>query len=162
MRLNKFSTQLLFGLTLVVCVTGILMFFHIKNHAIEVVHELIGLAFAAAIILHLLNHSKPTVSYFKKMLAPALLAVALLVSAALYGYATFAAEGKGSNIVRTVVTRALEVPLTVSAPLFSLTTDSAISKLRENGLSAVSDQSINVIAQENGTMADKIVEVLVR
>ncbi|GHV02464.1 hypothetical protein AGMMS49521_4290 [Campylobacterota bacterium] len=156
MRLNKFSTQLLFAVSFVVSVSGILMVFHIKTSGLETVHEWVGVLFVAAIALHLINHIKPTASYFKKALTPVLIAATLAASAILYA----AVPSKGSSVAAAVIHRVIDSPLTVTAPLFAITAQTALEKLRASGLTAEDDQSIGVIAQENGTEPAKIVEIL--
>ena len=66
---------------LAVSVTGILLFFHIKNHSIIMVHEWLGWAFVVGGFIHLIIHYRPIVSYLKSMkgILSTAIAVILLV-----------------------------------------------------------------------------------
>lgn len=75
-------------------ITGVLMFFHIKNGPIVVVHEWLGMAFALAGVLHLVLNFRQLTAYFKTRqswvaLGAALALVALFVAAGWHG------EGEG-------------------------------------------------------------------
>ena len=55
--------------SIVTSVTGILLFFHIKNGVIFSLHEWLGWAFVVISVIHLLLNWKPFICYFKKKAA---------------------------------------------------------------------------------------------
>lgn len=63
--------------------TGILLFFHIKNGPIIVIHEWFGWAFVAAGLIHLLLNIKQFFAYLKLKSGWASIAVALVLTVAL-------------------------------------------------------------------------------
>ena len=67
----KLITPLTMGSGLFVVISGLYMFF-IDKGLFEDPHEIFGIVFAVAIILHVIKHMKPTQKYLKK---PASLAV---------------------------------------------------------------------------------------
>jgi hypothetical protein len=66
---------------LAVSVTGISLFFHVKNHSIVAVHEWLGWAFVVGGLVHLLIHYRQMLSYMKSMkgILSAAIAVVLLI-----------------------------------------------------------------------------------
>lgn len=68
---------------LVISVTGVLLFFHVKNGPIMVLHEWFGWTFVVAGLVHVLLNIKPLFSYLRLRSGLASLAVALIVTAVL-------------------------------------------------------------------------------
>ena len=52
---------------LAVSITGILLFFHVKNYSIILIHEWLGWAFVAGGIVHLLINYRSMLSYMKSI-----------------------------------------------------------------------------------------------
>jgi thiosulfate reductase cytochrome b subunit len=72
----------------VIAVTGVLLFFHIKNGSIMVLHEWFGWAFIATGLVHLLLNSRPLLSYFntRKGIVSFCAALCLTVVLAIVGF----------------------------------------------------------------------------
>ena len=56
---RKLLNPFLLTAAIIVGVSGLLMFFHIKSSLIEELHEIVGLLFVIGFLLHLLNNRKP-------------------------------------------------------------------------------------------------------
>ena len=54
--LKKYSTPLTAATAIVVCVTGVMMFFHLYKGEVQAMHEWLGMGFVVAAVLHLLRH----------------------------------------------------------------------------------------------------------
>ncbi|MDR3347087.1 MAG: hypothetical protein LBN32_00585 [Helicobacteraceae bacterium] len=157
MKLNSFSTPLIIGIFVIVFISGVLMFFHVKTAPLVALHEWFGIGFAAAALLHLINHKKPTVQHFKRPLAIALICAAIASGALFYALA----PKKGSNYAKMIVERTYQAPIAVSVGIFGLEFDEAIDKLRLNGIAIESDQdTIKTVAQKHGISPDRVVEAL--
>jgi hypothetical protein len=65
---------------LVISVTGVLLYFHVKNGPIIVLHEWFGWAFVVAGILHVLLNIKPLFAYLKLRSGLWSLAAALILT----------------------------------------------------------------------------------
>lgn len=68
---------------LVISATGVLLFFHVKNGPIMVLHEWFGWAFVVAGVVHVLLNIKPLFGYLKMRSGLLSLIIALLLTAAL-------------------------------------------------------------------------------
>ena len=71
--------------------TGLLMFFEVRGHAIREVHELMGVVFVVAGLLHLLVNFRPLLSYFKSPRSW----IAIAVAAGLVLFAAFGDDDEG-------------------------------------------------------------------
>jgi len=78
---KTFLSPFLFGLFLAVAVTGVLMFFHVKNGPIVVVHEWVSIVFVVVAVLHLVINLTQLAAYFKLGRAWAALTVAAAIAA---------------------------------------------------------------------------------
>ena len=63
--LKKNATQLVVPLSIIVSITGLMMFFHIAQDKIEGAHEWLGIAFMVAIGLHMARNFKPMLNVVK-------------------------------------------------------------------------------------------------
>lgn len=70
-----------------VAITGLMMFFHVRNHSINFLHEWSGMAFSAAGIIHLLINWKAFLSCIKRPFGVAAVVVfALICLVMIFGY----------------------------------------------------------------------------
>lgn len=63
----------------IISVTGVLLFFHVKNGPIMALHEWFGWLFVVAGLVHVLLNIRPLLSYLKRPAALASIAVALVI-----------------------------------------------------------------------------------
>ena len=85
---KPFVSPFLFSIFLAVGVTGTLLFFHVKNGPIVVIHEWLGMAFVVAGLIHILLNFRTLLAYFKtRQCWVATLAAVLLI--ALFAIAGF-------------------------------------------------------------------------
>ena len=64
--LKKYSTPLTAATAIVVCVTGVMMFFHLYKGEVQAMHEWLGMGFVVAAVLHLLRHRRPLTLMMKQ------------------------------------------------------------------------------------------------
>lgn len=67
----------------VISVTGVLLFFHVKNGPIMVLHEWFGWAFVVAGLIHLILNWRPLLGYLRLKCGCVSLGVALLLTVGL-------------------------------------------------------------------------------
>jgi hypothetical protein len=68
----------------VIGVTGVLLFFHVKNGPVMVLHEWFGWAFVLGGAVHLLLNFRPLLAYLRQRAGVTSLACALVLVAALF------------------------------------------------------------------------------
>ena len=78
--LRKYATHLTATLSLVVGVTGVMMFYHLYKGKIQGMHEWFGMAFLAAFLLHIVRNRRQFLTLFKQNTMRVLLGVAAIVS----------------------------------------------------------------------------------
>lgn len=77
----------------VIAATGVLLFFHVKNGPIMVLHEWFGWAFVVAGCVHVVINARPLLGYLRQTSARVSLLVALLLGLAM----TFAGLNHGEG-----------------------------------------------------------------
>jgi hypothetical protein len=82
-RLRVWLSPLTTVTFLAIGMTGVLMFFHVRAGAINVLHEIAGLLFVVVGLTHLVVNWKTLVGYLRQRAAQVALAVGLLLCVAL-------------------------------------------------------------------------------
>jgi hypothetical protein len=153
--LRRWSTPAVIGAGLFVAVSGVMMFFGI-HQPVERAHEWIGLAFAAAIALHLLTHWRGFKGYFKQPLALGIVGALALTTAFL-----LLAEDEGGHGVKALIHRVEAAPLAEVAPLFDRNPEQIRRTMQEAGFSVQdAQQSIAAIAAANGSEPKVLLRLL--
>ena len=157
--LRRYATPITAALAVVVCVTGIMMFFKFYKSEVEAVHEWLGMAFVVATVLHLLRHRLLFVQLLTQRRTQVLFALTALVTAAFL----FLAPTKAESPIKATVNAVLQAPLEDVAPVLGLTTDAALFRLREAGVANPSaDRSLRDLARSGGVSPIKLLGVLGR
>ncbi len=155
--LKRYATQLTSVLGLVVCITGIMMFFRWYKGEVEAMHEWLGLAFVAAVVLHIARHRQPLLLMLGQYRTRLLLVCTALISAAFL----VVPPPKTASPVKQTVAAVLRAPLPDVAPLFGMSAKDAADRLSEAGVHNVSaEKSIEVMARSNNTPAMKLLSVI--
>jgi hypothetical protein len=143
---RKWSTPLIIGSGLIVALSGVLMFFGVHN-PIEMAHEWVGLLFAAAIGLHVLNHWGGFKKYFSQPMALSLVGLVALVSSTfIFLSMTDAGGSPMMNIVRSIESS----PVEEVAPLLNESAKSVVLRMQAAGLNVDNSSSTIVeIAKAN-------------
>ena len=152
--LKKYSTPLTAATAIVVCVTGVMMFFHLYKGEVQAMHEWLGMGFVVAAALHLLRHRRPLTFMMKQSRAQILLVVTLLSSLAfLYP----SSGGQKINPMRATINVVLHAPIKDLAPVVGVTTEELTARLAHAGVTKSSPaDSIQSLARANQTEAMKL------
>lgn len=140
--LRKYATQTTTALSVVVGVTGVMMFFDVAKHQVEGMHEWLGMAFAAVAILHVLRHRAAFMAMLGQPRMRVLFAAAA-VAAALFVILTPPRQGNPMRDASRLLTSA---PLEEVAPLLDISADELAARLHTQG----TGQSMEAIAQARG------------
>jgi|GEM_PF-774528 len=153
--LRLWSTPAVIGAGLFVAVSGVMMFFGL-HQPVERAHEWIGLAFAAAIALHLLTHWRGFKGYFRQPLALGIVGALALPTA----FLLLPTDGGGHGI-KALIHRVEAAPLAQVAPLFERSPDQIRSTMQEAGFSVQDpQQSIAAIAAANDSEPKVLLRLL--
>lgn len=143
--LAQYATQLSAAMFAVVGITGVFMFFRLYKGELEGIHEWIGLAFAAAVIAHLVRNRR-AFTYLLGQTRMRLLF--LIVVGGSLGF-IFLSPPTAPNPLRLASQRVLAAPINDVAPVLGMTREEAIARLHAAGATdAVVDQSIGALARQ--------------
>lgn len=147
--LKKYSTPLTAATAIVVCVTGVMMFFHLYKGEVQAMHEWLGMGFVVAAGLHLLRHRRPLVLMMKHGRTHVLLVLTLVISLAfLYP----SGDGKQGSPIRPMVNAVLRAPIKDLAPVIGISDSEMTVRLTEAGIqNAAPTSSLETLARSAGT-----------
>lgn len=146
------ATALLF---LIMAISGVMMFFHLYDDYVKEMHEYLGFAFIAIVLLHLYIHFKSFKSHMAKPLFHTLGAITAAV-ALIFILNT----QERPNPKRVIIDTVLEAPLQNSLTLFGVEKGSAMQKLEANGIQVQMTKSIATLAKEKNISPFEIVRLI--
>lgn len=137
--LRRHSTAAAAALFGVVAVSGVLVFFHVGNALLMGMHEWLGLAFAAAAVLHVVRNGPAFAALVRR---PRFLWTGAAVLAVAAGL--MAASGpKGANPAVALIHAAERAPLAEVADVLGVPADRLMEALRGQGV-AVDDPTASI------------------
>lgn len=143
--LKKYSTALTTTLGLVICVTGVMMFFRLYKGEVAAMHEWLGMAFVAAIALHLLRHRRPFINLLAQ---PRTWVLSLLTALIAVAFLAFPSPKGGGNPMKQTVNAVLRAPIGQVAPVLGISEAELIDRLDAAGIpQATARQSIESLAR---------------
>jgi hypothetical protein len=156
----RFRTPYLTFCSLVVIPSGLLMLFHVENHALRELHGWIGLLMAIGVLIHVLQHLRAIQGTLKKpVLYLALLPVLLGVTIVLH---VGGASERGEVSQRRVMRQVQGAKLRVLSELFGKNHGEVLARMRGQGI-AVEDsgQTLEELGERNGTQASRLLRYFV-
>ncbi|WP_322804309.1 hypothetical protein SO574_18665 [Vibrio alfacsensis] len=155
MNKQKLATASTIGLSLVVSLTGLLLFFEISSGAIRATHEWISMVFIVAAGVHAYTHKKALVRYFdKKNRLPITLGLCASVALFTVSYGDVYAAS-------AIFDRVIDTPFQTSVGVFGLTSEQAIVSLNSAGITHISmTDTIAEIAHINNTDIYDVIDIL--
>ena len=134
--LKKYSTPLTAATAIVVCVTGVMMFFHLYKGEVQAMHEWLGMGFVVAAILHLLRHRRPLAFMMKQSRTHILLVLTLIASLAFLYPSEGAQQG---SPIRPVLSAVMRAPVKDLAPVVGVTPAELSARFAGAGIAQVSE-----------------------
>ena len=149
------STTLIF---LVVGITGVMMYFHLYNGEVKLMHEILGLVFIGAALIHVFANFKQMKQYFSKKI---FFSISALVFVAVIGFVIESqSKGGGVDPKKLAIQKVLSSPIEKTFVLFSEDMDESKMKLEDAGIKIEGSTTIMQIAKANGTSPFRIVSIL--
>lgn len=154
---RKWSTPVLISAGIFVSISGVLMFFGIRN-PLEQAHEIIGLVFAIAIILHIVNNWNAFKYYFTQNFGLGIVGMVAIVS---FTFIIVSASQGGGNLMMNIIHSVEGAPLTEVAPLLDQSTENIISSFKASGFVVENpEKSIEEIAAMNDVEPRELMQVI--
>jgi hypothetical protein len=141
--LRRYATPVTTVLSVVVAVTGVILFFHLAKEPAETIHEWLGMAFAVAAILHVVRHRGSFAQLLRQRHVQA------LAAATAAGVAAFVVlvppKPPGNPMVR-VALAAQHATIAHLAPAVGTSTERALVRLEQAGIKAGPGDTVAVLA----------------
>jgi hypothetical protein len=163
--LRKYATPLSLVTSLAVSITGLMLLFGVRGQIGEI-HEWIGVAFVAAILMHIVRNWKGLGHMFQSTAAKATAGIGAAIAIALIVTA-FPAGGQGGHGGQRggpwiVLNRVADAPISASAPALGLTADEAVTKLRGAGVEVDGPKdSLAHLVRDHGQSLPRLYSVLI-
>lgn len=152
LNIRRFATPLIIGAGLVSAITGLMMFFLIEDPFLFA-HEIVGLGFSVAILLHIYTNWRPFKKYFSQR-GVIIIALAWLIGVGLIARTAIFSEGEPEELI---MERIEQTSLTRIAPIVDMQVETLIKRLGADGYT-VSDpeMSIEALAEKHGADTDAV------
>jgi hypothetical protein len=162
--LKKYATPLSIVTSIAVSVTGLMLLFGIRGEVGEI-HEWIGVAFVAAMVMHIVRNWPGIKKIMSSLPGMAIVGGLGVVFIALTVMAMPSGSGEGGHGGGPwmVVNRVADVPLSTSAPALGMSADQAVTKLKAAGVPVDGpSDSLAHLAREHGQELPRLYSVLLR
>ena len=156
---RRWSTPVTMGAGIFVVVTGLLMFF-VAESPFKFAHELVGIGFSAAVVLHVLTHWRSFSNYFSQRRAVGVLALAWSLGIGL----VVASAIRGPTEPEELILERIDgAPVNLLAPVVGLDVRELVERLGDDGF-AVDDpgMSIRQLADRHGAETDDVLLSVLR
>ena len=152
-NIRGFATPLIIGAGIFVALTGLIMFF-ITTDPFRFAHELVGLCFAVAIVLHIVSNWRPFKRYFTQPRASSIIALAWFIGISLVATSAFRGEEDAEEVV---VERIEQTAIQLLAPVVGMEVNELVERLKVDGYVVEHpEMSIEQIAEKYNADTEEI------
>ena len=156
---RPWSTPATIGAGIFVATTGLTMFF-VTEEPFKFAHEIGGIAFSAAILLHVLSHRRSFTNYFRQRRALGIVVTAWAMGVGLVTASSVLELGEPDALV---VARIDSAPLALLAPVVGVEVRQLVDRLGDAGLVVEDpDMSIRQLAERHGADTDDLLFLVFR
>lgn len=152
---REWATSFTTLLFLVISLTGVFLFFHVLTDFSKLMHEILGLAFIAVALLHVVFNWSSMKHYFKKTTFKLSALVVLVISSAF----VFTSNTDGVNPKRVLFTSFLNGSLSHSFALLDTNVESVKKRLLKEGIKIENANSIRAIAKQNNISPFEVIAI---
>jgi len=149
--LRRHITQATIAASLVVGVSGVLLFFDLAKQQVHALHEWLGMLFVLIALLHVVRHRGIFAGMLHQRRQHVLFALA---GAAVLGFVVANSGGRDGNPIHALADRALAAPLTRLAPVVGIETGDAQRRLAAIGITADDPDSQSLVSLATAAHTD--------
>ena len=152
-KTRPWSTPAIMGAGIFSATTGLIMFFALEQ-PFKFAHELAGVGFSIAILLHVLSHWRSFSNYFSQRRALGIVTFVWLAGVGLVAASATLEMGEADALV---VARIDSAPLALLAPIVGLEVGELVDRLGDDGF-VVDDPEVSIrqLAEQHGADADDL------
>jgi hypothetical protein len=155
-KLRDIATSSTTVVFFIVGLSGVMLYFKIFDSQVKELHEILGLAFVAAAVLHVFVNWKAMKNYFKKKTFISTSVIVLAISA-LFISQTF---NQGQNPKGLVLKSVINAPINTSLQVLNIDYDSALKKLENRNYKVTKEETIMAIAKANSISPFKVIAII--
>ncbi len=153
LNIRRWATPLTIGAGIFVATTGLLMFFVMEN-PFKFAHELIGIGFSVAIVLHVSSNWRSFKRYFSQRGTVSIIALAWLIGISLVITSAILSEEESEELI---VTRIEKTPIVLLAPVVGMDVKELVNQLGSDGFTIDNpEMSIEQLADQHDVDTDDI------
>jgi hypothetical protein len=155
---RRFVTPITGILSLVIGISGVMLFFHLGEGLVKGVHEWLGIAFAAVMLAHLALNWTAFKQYFKRPAAWVATSVVTVITAV---FLVTSASGSHENPMHSIVKSIETTAISDLAPLFKLSQSEMVQRLGEAGVKIETGrETLRELASSSGTAPRRLLATL--
>jgi hypothetical protein len=156
---RKVITPIIGALSLVIGISGVMLFFHLEEGLVKGVHEWLGMAFIMVMLAHLALNWRTFKQYFTK---PAAWVGASVVSAITVMFLTASLSMPHENPMRSVIHSVETTAISDLAPVLKITPAEIEQRLSQAGVTVESDsETLEELAGKSGIDSRGLIAALV-
>ncbi len=157
---RKIITPITGVLSLVIGISGVMLFFHFGEGLVKGVHEWLGIVFALIMLIHLTLNWNAFIKHFKKPIAWAGTGIVTAISAMFLVTAMSSTNGSPmKSIVQSIETSAVSD----LAPVFKISQSEMVKRLNQAGVEVETGrETLQELAEKYKVAPRKLVVTLVR
>ena len=149
---RRFATPLIIGAGVISVMTGLLMFFMTEQPFLSA-HEIVGLGFSVAILLHIYTNWQPFQKYFSQR-SVIIIAVAWLIGVGLIARTAIFSEGEPEELI---MQKMEQTSITRIAPIIDMEVETLVKRLGDDGYTVdTPEMSIEALAEKHGADTDAV------
>ena len=153
LNIRGWSTPLIIGAGIFVALTGLIMFF-ITEDPFKFAHELVGIGFSVAIVLHILSNWRPFKRYFSQRSAVSIIILAWLIG---ISFVTLSALRGNGEPEERIVSQIEQMPIVLLAPVVGMDVSALVNQLGNDGfVVSNTEMFIEELADEHGVDTDDV------
>lgn len=152
LNIRPFSTPLIIGAGIFSATTGLLMFF-VSEDPFKFAHEIVGIGFAVAIVLHISTNWRPFKRYFSQR-GVIIIALALMMGVGMVISSAMLNTGEPEELIMETIE---ETSLDRLAPIIGMEPHELVQQLAIDGFTVENPQmTVEQISEELGVDTDDI------
>lgn len=155
-KLRDVATSLTTIVFFIVGLSGVMLYFKLFDSQVKELHEILGLAFVVAAVLHVFVNWKAMKNYFSKKIFISFVIVLALISGVFISNNLSAGENPKGLVLKSMI----EAPINSSLQVLNVDYDKAMNKLKNGNITNVDGNSILAIAKANKTSPFKIIAII--
>lgn len=156
---RKFVTPITGVLSLVIGISGVMLFFHLGAGMVKGVHEWLGIAFAVIMLVHLALNWNAFKQHFKRPAAWAATGVITTITAV---FLVTSVSGPHENPMHSIEISIETTAISDLAPLFKLSQSEMVQRLGEVGVKIETGrETLRELASNSGTAPRRLLATLI-